>query len=91
MKHHLTDIILYPNPTSDQVSLAFSLRDEDEITLYVSDTVNGGRKELLNEHFTQGKHTISLQLDNLGLSSGHYMLVLNSGKGEQVIPFQWLK
>ena len=68
---HLKDIQLYPNPTSEDVTLLFSNKENRSVKYSLIDNVG---REIKNGMIVSEKAEISLK----NLPSGNYLLLLKS-------------
>jgi len=67
----------YPNPFNPTTTISFSVPNYDFVSIRVYD-INGGLvSTLVEDHFNQGNH--SLTWDGTGLSSGQYLVKMESG------------
>lgn len=71
-------ILLYPNPTADETTFAFSLNRAEAVSMQLYDASGALVQTLLSEaRFQAGDHTWMLDLS--GLPAGSYMLTLTTG------------
>ncbi|MBL4586937.1 MAG: T9SS type A sorting domain-containing protein [Flavobacteriales bacterium] len=77
-----SDVFLYPNPTSNQLSVKFSLTENSAVKFTVVDLL--GQTVLVTEQrsFSVGEHTHQLPLNKL--TEGLYLLRLETEKGISV-------
>jgi len=67
----------YPNPFNPTTTISFSVPNYDFVSIKIYD-INGGLvSTLVEDHFNQGTH--SLTWDGTGLSSGQYLVKMESG------------
>ncbi|MEN0051131.1 MAG: T9SS type A sorting domain-containing protein, partial [Bacteroidota bacterium] len=66
---------IYPNPTSDQITVGFSLAKGSSVSLQISD-INGRLLKTINEKvfYPIGQH--QLQVNTNRLANGNYILTL---------------
>jgi photosystem II stability/assembly factor-like uncharacterized protein len=67
---------IYPNPTSSQSTISFSLPDREPLSLAVYDDLGIGRAHLFEGQLDAGNHTLPIVLPNL--PNGIYEVVLQS-------------
>lgn len=68
---------VYPNPTSDMVSLAYILEKDEQVNILVMDMAGREVANLYSGAQTAGQYKQSFNLD---LSKGNYLLALQKGK-----------
>lgn len=73
----LTQLSIYPNPTSGKLNIDFSLNNEDEVTVYVADML--GRKVSSSYVENTISDKIEMNIDNL--ETGNYMVVISTKSG----------
>ena len=67
----------YPNPFNPSTSISFGLPVDSKVRLSVYNLLGEMVKEIANEEFSAGAHTLSFNAD--GLTSGVYFYRLESG------------
>ena len=72
----------YPNPFNPLTQISFSLPKSAHVSLEVFNTLGEKVTEIINENFSQGKHTV--QFNASDLSSGVYFYRLRAGNFRQV-------
>jgi Zn-dependent metalloprotease len=74
----------YPNPTNDLVEINFTLDRSADVSLKVINLFGSIVKTLVNNNFmTEGNHNI--ELSTKGLSSGTYLIIMNSNQQVQTL------
>lgn len=85
LEHELSNVVLYPNPTSEQITVQFNLETATDVTVSVVDllgqTVVGGE----STSYTAGAVTEALEVT--GISTGMYLLRLETERGSVVERF----
>ncbi|MFN6342433.1 MAG: PKD domain-containing protein [Bacteroidota bacterium] len=79
----ISDIIMYPNPTQNEVNLNFSIAEQTEMVITVVDLTGKVLKQVDRNLFTTGKHQI--QFSTSDLASGMYFVRMDSEKGAKTI------
>jgi hypothetical protein len=82
-------LFLYPNPTSDLVTFAFTILNGSVANIGVYDM--GGRKciDVLTDNFPQGKYSYTISLGNL--AAGTYTVVLDADERKQLVAKSLIK
>jgi hypothetical protein len=82
-------LFLYPNPTSDLVTFAFTILNGSVANIGVYDM--GGRKciDVLTENFPKGKYSYTISLGNL--AAGTYTVVLDADERKQLVAKSLIK
>lgn len=75
--NNLTQLSIYPNPTSEKLNIDFSLNKEDEVTIYIVDMV--GRK--VSDNYQKYTSSDKIELNTGYLDSGNYMVVISTKSG----------
>ena len=74
---------LYPNPTSDVLTLEYMLSQKEEVNIAIHD-VQGRQVALLqSETQTAGNQKATFNLNEYGLTNGVYFVKMNIGEGTQ--------
>lgn len=78
---------LYPNPSSNQLTLSFRLLEMQRTTITIFDLLGRPLTTLQDQTLAQGTHTQALPIHNL--PNGHYLLRLTAWKTAQheTLPF----
>lgn len=79
----------YPNPFNSSTTIEYELNKENKISIVVYDTLGRKVKELFNGIKQAGKHKTTFNAS--GLSSGIYLVVLNTSSGFSVQKITYLK
>ena len=80
----ISSLFTYPNPATTDLNVMLNLADARKIKINLLDLSGRPVKELAPLTLTEsGSRTISLKLD--GISSGVYLLLVESSQGEQAI------
>ncbi len=69
---------LYPNPTSETVTVEYSLREKEDVKIGILDNTGKEVNSIINNDCIEGQHTISIDIKTL--PSGLYMIQLVSGQ-----------
>ncbi|MBK6285325.1 MAG: lamin tail domain-containing protein [Draconibacterium sp.] len=69
---------VYPNPTSSSVNIDFLLEGDEKIEIGLYDINGRLLSTLVNEFLTEGYHNQTVQLNNMNLKSGIYLVVFKS-------------
>jgi len=80
----IEELLLYPNPTSKNLNVAFRLMDAEDCIFKIFD-LNGKLIYEETNNFSEGEHTHLLDLDNL--SEGSYLLRLEANDTRISKPF----
>lgn len=81
----------YPNPFNPSTNISFELTSAGEVTLSLYDVTGSKISEFYRGITSAGKHTVGLNTTQLGLSSGIYLVRLNSGSFSSSIKIVLLK
>jgi serine protease len=79
---------IYPNPSSGDITVEFSINDDSEVELLVIDEL--GRTVAIlqeNERFVKNLHVKNYVLENL--SAGRYYLQLKANGNSDMMPFEY--
>jgi len=68
----------YPNPFSNETTIVFELKASDNVVITVYSITGSVITELVNTHFTSGKH--SVKWDASGLSAGYYLYSIKTSE-----------
>ncbi|MGK9477384.1 T9SS type A sorting domain-containing protein [Melioribacter sp. OK-6-Me] len=79
----------YPNPFNPTTTIEYELNRESKISITIYDTLGRKVKELFNGIKQAGKHKTTFNAS--GLSSGIYLVVLNTSSGFSVKKLTYLK
>ncbi|MEZ4888381.1 MAG: T9SS type A sorting domain-containing protein [Chitinophagales bacterium] len=79
-----TDLIVFPNPFFDDLTIAYYLAEEDVVTLKVYD-VSGKQVKKLLEHEPQVAGTYKVRYESCNLQSGVYVCVLETSRLRKVL------
>ena len=75
----LTDMLIYPNPSSNQITLVFEVKEEGQTNLGISDISGRLMVEVLpSQRFPEGKYVYNAELGNL--AAGTYIAILKTEK-----------
>jgi hypothetical protein len=72
------ELDVYPNPTSSSINIDFSLEMADKIEICLYDINGRLLQTLVNEHLPEGFHNKFIQLGNLNINSGIYLIAFKS-------------
>lgn len=72
----MNDLKIYPNPTTDVLTIEFSTKDTGKISFAIFD-LNG---RLIKTIFSNNANQINQQINVQDLQTGAYILVINTGK-----------
>lgn len=75
----VNNIVLFPNPTSNSLNIAYRLNDNQNVTIQVFD-YNGRLLNTLTENEMQMQGTNSTMLNTSSLSSGIYFITIKTDK-----------
>jgi len=75
-------LVVYPNPTSNEATIAYYLSNDQSINIGLYDIAGRELKEITNGNQIAGQHTINLNGENL--SNGIYFVKLVSGDNQTV-------
>ena len=76
-------LISYPNPVQDQTTLRYTLDNDSEVTLTITDMIGNTFEVFVNQNQNAGTHNFIYNADNL--SSGIYFCKLLTQHGSQTI------
>jgi hypothetical protein len=80
VKLNTTDLVISPNPFSENISIGFNVTSQTFITIEVFDGMGRKIVTLVNERLNPGKHSYNFNGEEKGLSSGIYMLrIISNG------------
>jgi hypothetical protein len=65
---------VYPNPTSSSVNIDFSLENDEKVEISLYDMNGRLLSTLVNEFLPEGYHHQSIQLNNMNLKTGIYLI-----------------
>jgi uncharacterized surface protein with fasciclin (FAS1) repeats len=71
------DVLIYPNPASDQIFVRYELLNPSDITLEIYDMVGQQVRSKQMGFIYEGVHTNELPVNDL--KSGMYLLIINTG------------
>lgn len=71
------EIILYPNPSSNQITLEFELNETKNVSLEIKNVLGQMIKTIPNNTFIKGKNKIEIEVNEL--SNGVYFIQLQNG------------
>ncbi|MPM14958.1 hypothetical protein SDC9_61322 [bioreactor metagenome] len=71
----VSNLVLYPNPASDQINIAFTSVSEQTVSVVIYD-LSGRVVSSMGKDVNQGENLINLSTD--GLVQGHYVVMLSS-------------
>jgi len=75
----LTDMLIYPNPSSNQITLVFEVKEEGQTNLGIRDISGRLMVEVLpSQRFPEGKYVYNAELGNL--AAGTYIAILKTEK-----------
>ncbi len=77
-----TGITAYPNPFNAQSTIAFSLKTDSPINIYITD-ITGKKVKDLVKNSTYGKGTHTIQYNGVNLAAGTYICVLDIPNGNR--------
>ena len=69
---------VYPNPTSSSVNIDFSLENDEKVEIGLYDMNGRLLSTLVNEFLPEGYHNQSIQLNNMNLKTGIYLIVFKT-------------
>jgi hypothetical protein len=69
---------LYPNPTTSSVNIDFSLEYDEKVEIGLYDINGRLLSTLVNEFLPEGYQNENVQLNNMNLKSGIYLVVFKS-------------
>lgn len=72
----LENILVYPNPTQDEVTVKFKVNVDSEVTLDVTDLVGKKVLEILNQNMPAGEYAYVVNLTKL--ANGMYIMTLKT-------------
>lgn len=80
------EMSIYPNPAEDLLNVNFSMVSTSSVEFQVTDSQGKIRAITdFEDEFTKGGHTIDLDISFL--QAGHYILILRTGYGQEIIQF----
>lgn len=86
---NVNNIIIAPNPASDEVSVKIELVNEDEKAIDIINATGSKVYEQKSQRLTKGIHTISIP--TTFLASGQYYIEVSGKNGKQVRPLTIIK
>ncbi len=72
----LTNLIVYPNPTNNEVNIDFTLNNKSSLNVTVLDLTGKVVKEITRNHFNAGTYNINFNVSEL--STGMYFIRMES-------------
>lgn len=69
---------VYPNPASEFVNLSFSLPEEDELTLSITDVIGKNTKLIYTGSYNKGENVV--RIETAHLTSGTYFVTVTGTK-----------
>jgi hypothetical protein len=78
------DFSVYPNPSSSDVTVSFSLTTSSKVKISVTNTIGQAKSIIANKSFSEGRQTISVNVNELNLAPGIYFVNLESDGGRSV-------
>ena len=73
---------IYPNPFNEQSQIKINLPEAENIRIELSNMYGTLRREIINQHFSAGEHTITIPRNNLPQGLYAIKLSLSSGYAE---------
>ena len=77
---NFSNLMLYPNPTNNQLTIQFGLMQNSGVLAYVTDMMGQRIAEVYNGELNTGTHTISLNASNF--AAGVYFVTLKTVNSE---------
>lgn len=81
-------IQVFPNPVSDVLNIAFELKKETTLSLYLTDLQGRRIKTIVNQSFSLGRNELSVVVNDI--AGGHYYLVLETASKRKAVAVQVL-
>jgi hypothetical protein len=69
------ELVMYPNPTSGQVSIQYYLNKQGKVNLSIFNTLGNNHSVLIDEVQSEGIHTATFDMQNL--PKGIHIIRLN--------------
>lgn len=69
---------VYPNPASEFVNLSFSLPEDDELTLSITDVIGKNTKLIYTGSYNKGENVV--RIETAHLTSGTYFVTVTGTK-----------
>ena len=82
---HNTEIKAYPNPSRDRTFVSFKLRDSEHVRISIFDLDGRYISTILDEDRSYGGHIIEINLNELSLSAGTYLIKLHAGSQNKTL------
>jgi hypothetical protein len=79
----LTDMLVYPNPTSNELNVNFNLEETETATLRIFNLMG----QVVEQRQVSGQGVMTEQFDTAGLPEGTYMIRMNTGTQKLVKKF----
>lgn len=80
-----SDILVYPNPASDQLTAQFPLKKDAQVVFSFVNVLGQQVGQAVKKDLSMGSNTVNLDLS--GLSTGMYILNVQSGEGSYQYKF----
>lgn len=74
----LNTIMIYPNPTKGDITLSIKSAQDEEVTLMLSDITGKKSSKMFRKKIVKGRNYVSLDLKEFRVSSGVYILNIES-------------
>lgn len=75
---------IYPNPCMDNFIMNYNLSKSSLVKISISDVLGKTSTLISNESQTAGTHQNSIKIDDLGLSSGVYLLKIQTHESQKI-------
>jgi hypothetical protein len=80
-----TEIKTYPNPTKDNAFVSFKLRNDEHVKIVLYDLDGRQLRTVVDEKLNYGGHVVALNLEELNLASGTYLIKLHSDTQDKTL------
>lgn len=84
-------VIIFPNPTAGKIQLNLSLLNETSVNMYLLNPKGDVIRRFSNRYLTKGQTTLQLDLSQLQISPGPYILRMEKGGKVSNFPFIYSK
>ena len=86
---NVSNIVIAPNPASDEVSVQIELANDDETAVSIINATGSRVYEQKSQRLPKGIHTITIPTHTL--ASGQYYIEISGKNGKQLWPLTIIK
>ncbi len=87
---NLTKLNIYPNPVTSQAKLRFNLLQKSFVTIVITDLSGKNIRQLPKQELVRGDHEIVLNIKQMNLTAGTYLIKIIGGNRMSTLKFIYL-